>query len=90
MPPLSERDRLLRRIQADLAPVQAEVQSVQEQTRRYVEIEATRPLTADEAKQAGALQRQARTLHFRLRQLRAEFAQLQGSRRRPGKERRPG
>ena len=78
--PQDEREHLLRRVQADHAQVQAEITWVQEQTRRLLEIEAVRPLTPDEAEQGRAIKQQANVLRLRLRQLRAEFAQLQGDR----------
>ena len=75
-----DRERLLRRLQTDLAQADAEIQEVRAQSRRLLEIEATRPLTPDEAAQARAVNQHAQALRLRLQQLRAEFAQLQGSR----------
>ena len=74
----AERDRLLRRVQADHAQVAADIQQVREQSVCLLEIEATRPLTPEEAAQARAITQQAQALRLRLKQLRAEFAQLQG------------
>jgi hypothetical protein len=68
----------LRRLQADVAQVQAEIQAVREQSQCLLDIEAVRPLTADEAKQARAVNQQTLALRLRLQHLRAEFAQLQG------------
>ena len=74
----SERDRLLRRLQADHAQVDANIQRVREHSLCLLEIEATRPLTREETAQARAVTQQAQALRLRLQQLRAEFAQLQG------------
>ena len=85
--PLTERDRLLRRVQTDAAQIAAEVQRVREQSRRLLEIEATRPLTPHEAEQARTVTQQANVLRLQLQQLRAEFAALQGQQRRPRRRR---
>ena len=77
----ADRDRLLRRVQADVAQARADIQRVQEQTQRLLAIEATRPLTPAEAEQARTLPRDAQALRLRLQQLRAEFVQLQHQRR---------
>ena len=85
--PRTERDRLLRRVQADAAQLDAEVQRVRGQSRRLLEIEATRPLTPDEVAQARTVTQQANVLRLQLQQLRAEFAELQGQPRRPRRQR---
>jgi hypothetical protein len=78
----------LRRVQADAAQVHAEVQALRDQSRHLLEIEATRPLTPQEAEQARALTQQAQALRLQLQQLRAEFAALQGQQRCPRPRRR--
>jgi hypothetical protein len=72
-----EQQRLLRRLRADAQQIAAEIAGVKARSRVLLDLEAVRPLTADEAAQARALRRQGAFLLAQLRHLRAEVVRLQ-------------
>jgi hypothetical protein len=75
-----EHRRLLGRLQMEVADLRRHLAQVRTETQQLLAIEASRPLSGDEAARARALARESERLRWELRRLYLEFESLRAPR----------